>query len=244
MLQQQTLVGHLLFGGIVHRFIPCEAESLQRESVTDHAGDELPVHQVTDEVGILLNQVFQHLAVHLALRKAGTVFHSHGYCKDSFRYFRVTAVDTFVVHIERIGTGAFLQVDGSSFGEQAVSGCSHVTQHPFNTVVFLRVAAGGSRHSQRHTEYFSEHIPERAHVLFRNGLLGAFQIQAQIMCASGFDAPVFHLAVPVVVAHLPGVVFVGDDDSVFGNHVGTGNQADPVVGHPSVHFHHVAQFNE
>jgi len=64
------------------------------------------------------------------------------------------------------------------------------------------------------------------------------------MRASGFDAPVGHFTVPVVVAHLPGVVFVGDDDTVFGNHVGTWNQADPVVGHPSVHFHHIAQFDE
>ena len=106
-----------LLSGIVHRFIPWR-NPFSAESVTDHRGGmSCQFTRSMDEVGILLNQVFQHLRCTSLCERLAPSSIVKVVTVDSFRYFRVTAVDMFV-GIERIGTGAFLQVDGSSFGNK------------------------------------------------------------------------------------------------------------------------------
>ena len=86
--------------------------------MADHAGNQLVVDGVGEQLGITLHQVFEYLQVGLALREAATILDSHGLADDEFGDFGVGTIHTLVVNIERVALGAFYDLDF-----RARSGC-------------------------------------------------------------------------------------------------------------------------
>ena len=151
----------------------------------NHTWDQLPVYQIPYHIGILVDQVIQHVLMHLRLRERGSVVNSHGLCQYRLTQFRVTPFDPSVIHIIGVTACGFLDIYRGPFWKESVGCRSHVTQQLLQLVKLLWIAAGGCSDAQRYAEDLAEHVPKTGHVFLRDGLQRTFEIESQIMCASG-----------------------------------------------------------
>ena len=156
----------------------------------DHPGYELVVDDVTQHVGIVLDEVLKHLQVRLALREAAAVLNGHGLPDDELRDLRVGSINALVIDIVGISACGF---DELQFRVKRHDGRLRGTcldEHTVEPVYLLAVARGRLGNAHRHSEDLAEGVPESEHVLLGNGVLRSLEIQAEIVRLSCLYEPV------------------------------------------------------